>query len=141
MLVIEPCAFEEFEAALALMKSNMAAELARADIVWDGAWHRTYYEQNDNFSVFFKDRWIGFLSLEFVPGRLFVHTVQLTESAQGRMHGYRIYQWLLKRAAVADIQEIGCKAFIDSSVISLYERLGFEIVATDPPLCSMRLKI
>ncbi|WP_407330054.1 hypothetical protein [Congregibacter brevis] len=60
-----------------------------------------------------------------MPRRLFVHNVQITESAQGRMHGYRIYQWLLKSAALADIQEIVCEAFIDSSVIPLYERLGF----------------
>lgn len=119
----------------------MEGALAKNNILWDGDWHRENYICKDNYSIFRGDDWIGFLSLELEQTCLFIHTLQLTSSAQGKIFGYRVFEWIEAKAKSMQCRQIGCRAFKNSPVISLYERMGFKIINIDGVLCEMRLEL
>ena len=141
MLELKTTTSGEFEDALALMKKNMGPELKSRGIVWDDAWNRSHYIDNDNYSIFSREDWIGFLSLEHKQDCLFIHTLQLIPEAQGKNFGYRVYEWIRAEAGSSGKSRIGCRALASSPVVASYLRLGFELVKTENVLCEMRLEL
>ncbi len=138
MLTIEHATPDEFIEALSLMKENEAQE-AIPQLRWDQEWAQNNYQDKDNYSIFRDGCWIGFLSLEILPDALFVHTLQLTPEAQGNIWGYRVYEWILAKAASFGKYRIECNVLKDSSASQLYSRLGFELLHTDKYLSKMQL--
>ena len=120
------------------MKDNEAQEVIPG-LPWDQEWAQDNYQDKDNYSIFRGRCWIGFLSLEILPDALFVHTLQLTPEAQGNIWGYRVYEWILAKAASLGKYRIDCNVLKDSSASALYLRLGFELVRTDNFLSKMQL--
>ena len=141
MLVIQPTSADEFAIALSLMKENMEPVLLNNGLSWDDEWNYNNYINEDNYSIFNKGDWIGFLSLELREDCLFVNTLQLTKDSQGSTFGYRVYEWVRAKADSTSSRHIGCKAFSSSSAASLYERIGFKIVKTEGSFCEMRLDL
>jgi hypothetical protein len=141
VLAIQPCSTSEFTAALALMKENMEPQLVSCGLSWDDGWHRHNYISKDNYSIFSSNGWIGFLSLEVRQDCLFINTLQLASNAQGSILGYRVYEWIRAKALSVNCSKLGCKSFKDSPVVSLYKRLGFEIVESEGFFCEMRLDV
>ncbi len=141
MLVIKPTSIDEFSTALSLMKENMESLLVNCNLSWDDEWNHSNYISKDNYSIFSNDDWIGFLSLGLIENCLFVHTLQLTKTAQGNIFGYRVYQWIRAKADSSRCRQIGCKAISGSSAASLYKRIGFKIVKTEGEFCEMRLDL
>ena len=141
MLAIQPCSAGEFTSALALMKENMEPQLESCGLNWDDEWHRRNYIAKDNYSISNSNDWIGFLSMEILQDCLFINTLQLTSNAQRNIFGYRVYEWIRAKALSVDCSKLGCKAFKDSPVVSLYGKLGFEIVESEGFFCVMRLEI
>ena len=141
MLELKVATSSEFDDALALMKKNMGPELMSRGIEWDDAWNRSNYIDNDNYSIFSRADWIGFLSLEHKQDCLFINTLQLIPEAQGKNFGYRVYEWIKAEAESSGKPRIECRALVNSSVVAAYLRLGFEVVKTENVLCELRLEL
>lgn len=141
MLLIKPSSADEFTRALSLIKENMEVHLANSDISWDDDWNRQNYISKDNYSIFRRDEWIGYLSLEIIQECLYVHTLQLTTDVQGKIFGFRVYQWIKAKAYSSNCRLIGCKTFTSSPVVPLYKRLGFKIVRTEGVLSQLQLDL
>ncbi len=96
---------------------------------WNQDWVDRNYRQNENYSILRATNWIGFLTLEWRESDLFIHTLQLAKQAQGSVYGVRVYEWILEKMDVRGKDTIMCKAFRGSSVLRLYQRMGFSEVA------------
>jgi hypothetical protein len=137
MLTVEHATPDEFIEALSLIKEH-EAQVEIPGLSWDQEWAQSNYQDKDNYSIFRAGDWIGFLSLELLPDALFVHTLQLTPEAQGSIWGFRVYEWILIKAASFGKHRIECNVLKDSSASALYLRLGFELVHTDTYLSKMQ---
>lgn len=131
MLKIEPSTADEFDSALDLMQENMAPLLTGHGIAWDRSWHRKSYEGKQNYSIKIRGSWIGFVSLEFQSDCLFVHTLQLIPKAQGNIYGNMVLQWLKGQSRSQGLKNLACKTISGSSIVTLYQRLGFKVIGRD----------
>ncbi|MEP4147676.1 MAG: GNAT family N-acetyltransferase [Halioglobus sp.] len=131
----------ELEKGLTLMRTNMSATLEARGVPWDDDWNRKHYSSLDNYSVFLRDQWIGFISIEEIQDTLFVHTLQLSPEYQGNVYGIKLFQWLCAQALGSDKNFIRCRAIEGSSVVELYSRLGFAVEGTSGVLVSLALSL
>lgn len=141
MLKLTAAEEAEFDRGLKLMRINMSAELEMKGILWDENWNRGNYESLDNYSVFLRGHWIGFVSIEIILDALFVHTVQLTPEFQGNIYGMKLFQWLRAEALASNKKLIRCSAIEGSQVIEQYSRLGFAVEGVRGILVSMVLRL
>ena len=131
----------EFESALLLMRFNMAATLEKKGIAWDDDWNRKHYDSLDNYSIFLRDQWIGFISMEVMQDALYVHTIQLCPQYQGNIYGMKLFRLLCARALESDRNLIRCSAIDGSSVVQQYIRLGFVVESTHGVLVNLVLSL
>jgi hypothetical protein len=141
MLKLVAAEQSEFDKGLILMRANMSATLEGRGIPWDDDWNRKHYSSLDNYSVFLRDKWIGFISIEEMQDALFVHTLQLSPEYQGNIYGIKLFQWLCARALEGDKKFIRCRAIEGSSVVELYSRLGFAVEGVSGALVSLALSL
>ncbi|MEP5570076.1 MAG: hypothetical protein ABJN62_19705 [Halioglobus sp.] len=141
MLMLVAAKQSEFDKGLILMRTNMSATLEAVGVPWDDEWNRTHYLSLDNYSIFLKGQWIGFISVEEVQDGLFVHTLQLAPEHQGNIYGLKIFQWLCARVFECDKNFIRCRAIKGSSVVEQYFRLGFVVESTSGVLVSLALAL
>ena len=119
----------------------MSATLKERGIPWDDDWNRKHYSTLDNYSVFLRDQWIGFISTEEMQDALFVHTLQLSPEYQGNIYGVKLFQWLCRRALESNKNFIRCRAIEGSSVVELYSRLGFAVEGVNGVLVTLALPL
>ncbi len=141
MLKLAVANSSEFDKGLILMRTNMLVTLEGKGIPWDDDWNRKHYSLLDNYSVFLRDHWKGFISIEDMQDALFVHTLQLSPEYQGNIYGIKLFQWLRARALCSDKNFIRCRAVEGSSVVELYSRLGFAVEGTSGVLVSLALSL
>ena len=137
MVEFRPTQQGEYIPVFQLMRENMESLLREQGVSWDQAWVEENYASKVNHSIFVTDRWIGFISLEWVGSTVFIHTLQLTKSAQGSVYGYRIYEWLLQQADVRGVTTVCCRTFRHSPLVDLYQKLGFSVVSTEGILVTL----
>lgn len=141
MLKLVAAQQSEFDKGLVLMRTNMSATLRERGIPWNDEWNRKHYASLDNYSVFLRDEWIGFISMEDMQDALFVHSLQLSPEYQGNIYGIKLFQWLCARALKSDKNFIRCRAIEGSSVVEQYSRLGFEVEGVRGILVSLALSL
>ena len=123
------------------MRNNMSAALEGRGIPWDDDWNRKHYSSLENYSIFRRDQWIGFVSIEDDQDALFVHTLQLSPDHQGNIYGIKLFYWLCARARESDKRLIRCRAIDGSPVVELYCRLGFSVEAVKGVLVSLAFSV
>ncbi len=138
---LRPATAAERARAFRLMRDNMQPYLEQEGIAWDQQWTERNYSAKDNYSIFTRDQWRGFLSIESSPGTIFIHTLQLAPESQGRIFGIAVFDWLLERAAALGATTLDCRAFRSSPALKLYHKLGFRVVAEDGVLVDLRLNL
>lgn len=141
MIKLRPTEQDEYAPAFRLMRENMDSYHRIHGIPWDQSWIEENYAGKDNYSVFSRNLWVGFISLQWGCSDVFVHTLQLSKSAQGSVYGYRVYNWLLQQAEVRCVKTIRCKTFVNSPLENLYQKLGFSIVTTEKCLITLEKHI
>jgi len=140
-LAITPATPGEFNAALDLMRANMGPYHERHGIPWDTDWLVANYRDKDNYSISRRGEWIGFVSLEWQPERAYIHTLQLTAAAQGRLFGMRVFEWILAAAAARGLPGVACRSFRDNPAVALYRKLGFQLTAEEGLFCLLERKL
>lgn len=140
-ILLRPATSAELARAFQLIRENMQPYLDQAGVAWDQRWMEQNYSAKDNYSVFMRDQWRGFLSIELSSDKLFIHTLQLVPESQGRIFGIAVFEWLLEQAAGRGVTTLACRAFRSSPALSLYEKLGFRIIAEDGMLVNLSLNL
>ena len=139
MIKILPIDESEYDAAFELMRENMEIYHEAHKIPWDQDWVNSNYRNKENYSVFRRCEWIGFLSIEWLVDAAFIHTLQLAKSVQGGIFGIRVFEWILAQAEEREIFNIACKSFRDNPALELYRKLGFEVAAEEGVLLELHL--
>jgi len=139
MIEIRHIGIDEYNGAYQLMHENMVLYHDMYSLRWDQGWIEENYRDKDNYSIFWCGKWIGFLSLEWESDKLTIHTLQLSKVAQGNIYGHRVFEWILDLAETKGIVEIACRSFKDNPTVSLYKKLGFEVVSAKGFLLELRV--
>lgn len=111
MLDIRPVLMTEYPAFYALMHQNMQRYHERYDLAWDQQWTESNYRDKHNYAICRQGEAVGFLSLEWQPGQLYIHTLQLDRAVQGGVYGARVFAWLKALAVERGAATIVCKSF------------------------------
>ena len=131
----------EYEFAFDLMKENMKKYYDLYGIAWDQEWvHKTYIDK-ENYIITKLNEKIGFLSLEKKHNELYVHTVQICPKFQNQRIGLYVLRALVEMMQDLGLQNLICRVFKDSQALAMYERLGFERVAHENFLITMKCSV
>lgn len=141
MLTIQATRTAQYPQIFSIMRANMERYHQQYAIAWDQDWMDANYRNKENYSLLLRNDLVGFVSIESRPDELYIHTLQLTAALQGRVYGYQIYQWLLSLAEQRAASAISCKSFRDNPAIELYQRVGFDVLATEGFLVSLSLAL
>jgi GNAT superfamily N-acetyltransferase len=141
MIEVSPICDTDYDLAFRTMRENMISYHEKYGLPWNQDWVDRNYRQNENYSIFRSTAWIGFLSLEWRESDLFIHTLQLAKHAQGSVYGARVYQWILEQMDVRGKGRITCKTFRGSSMVNLYQRMGFTEVAYEDNFVTLEKRI
>jgi ribosomal protein S18 acetylase RimI-like enzyme len=138
---IRPVLALEYPAFYALMRENMQRYHERYDIAWDQQWTESNYRDKHNYAICRRTEAVGFLSLEWQPGQLYIHTLQLSPDVQGRFYGARVFAWLKTLATERGVATIVCKSFKDNPALAMYRKMGLEIVETQGILVQLAVAV
>ena len=141
MIKLLPPSELEYEFVFDLMKENMKKYYDLYGIAWSQEWLRKNYIDKENYIITKSNEKIGFLSLEKKPGELYVHTIQVCAKFQNRRIGLYALRTLVKMMRDLSLQSLVCRVFKDSPVLAMYERLGFERVAQENFLITLRCRV
>ncbi len=141
MIGVFPICDTDYDLAFETMRENMIPYHEEYGLPWNQDWIDRNFRRNENYSIFSSTSWIGFLSIEWRDSDLYIHTLQLSKSAQGSVYGARIYEWILEQMNVRGKDKITCKTFRGSSMIDLYTRMGFTEVANENYLVTLEMRI
>ena len=92
---------------------------------WSPNAFRKDFHAEDTTLIVIAKRDVGFFSLRGTDSGLYLENIQLAPSIQGRGIGTAILEGILQRNPSKPIQ---LTTFIDNPAISLYKRLGFEVI-------------
>ena len=141
MIEVSRTSDTEYDLAFQTMKENMISYHEQHGLPWNKDWIDKSFRYNENYSIFRSTTWIGFLSLEWRNVDLFIHTLQLSKSAQGSVYGARVYDWIVEQMHLRGRSKITCKTFCGSPMIDLYKRMGFTEVARENYLATLEKRI
>jgi ribosomal protein S18 acetylase RimI-like enzyme len=141
MLDIRPVLMTEYPAFYALMHQNMQRYHERYDLAWDQQWTESNYRDKHNYAICRQGEAVGFLSLEWQPGQLYIHTLQLDRAVQGGVYGARVFAWLKALAVERGAATIVCKSFKDNPALAMYRKMGLEIVETQGILVQLAVAV
>lgn len=141
MIKLSPPSEAEYEFAFDLMKENMKKYYDLYGIAWDQEWLRKNYLDNENYILTKSSEKIGFLSIEKKQSELYVHTIQVCPKFQNRRIGLYALRVLVKMMQDLTLQNLVCRVFKDSPMLAMYERLGFERVAHENFLITLRCSV
>ena len=109
---------------------------------WDDSWQREDFERRFAACavsvVEIDGRPIGGLFLETCADALFIHEIQLLPDCQGAGIGTAILQGVVEQARARNIPTELAVVEVNERARRLYERLGFAVVAAEPPFIRMR---
>ena len=128
----------DYEFAFDLMKTNMRKYYDFYGIPWEQEWLRKNYLGKENYIITKLNKKIGFLSVEKNPNELYVHTIQVSPAFQNQRIGLYTLRALTEIMRNFGLQNIVCRVFKDSPILAMYERIGFERVAHENFLITLR---
>ena len=109
---------------------------------WDEAWQRRDFERRFReylVSIIECDGYpAGGLLLEWKPDSLYIHELQLLPEYQGQGIGTGVLRKVIEQAAVRRFPVTLSVVPANPRAQHLYEKLGFEVTATEPPFIHMR---
>lgn len=109
---------------------------------WDEAWQRTDFDRRLAaciVSIVEADhRAAGSLWLEWKPDSLYIHEVQIVPEFQGNGLGTAVVQNVIEQGARRRLPVTLSVVPANPRAQRLYERLGFEVTAIEPPFIRMR---
>jgi ribosomal protein S18 acetylase RimI-like enzyme len=109
---------------------------------WDEAWQQTDFDRRLAayiVSIVEADhRAAGSLWLEWKPDSLYIHEVQIVPEFQGNGLGTAVVQNVIEQGARRTLPVTLSVVPANPRAKRLYERLGFEITAIEPPFIRMR---
>jgi ribosomal protein S18 acetylase RimI-like enzyme len=109
---------------------------------WDDSWQRADFERRFagcSVSVaVVGGRPIGGLFLETRSDALFIHEIQVLPECQGRGIGTALLQGIVAQARARNLPTELAVVEANERARRLYERLGFTVVALEPPFIRMR---
>ena len=114
----------EFWRGMEVMRLNMQPLYAAHNLAWKQDSIERHFASMENYSIRNGDAWRGFVSLEWQPGSLFIHTFQLLPRFQGGPIGARAFRALERLCLEHGVGEMRWRAFRDSAAATLYEKLG-----------------
>ena len=141
MIKLSPPSEAEYEFAFDLMKENMKKYYDLYGIAWDQEWLRKNYLDNENYILTKSNEKIGFLSIEKKQRELYVHSIQVCAKFQNRRIGLYALRVLVKMMQDFKLQNLVCRVFKDSPMLAMYERLGFERIAHENFLITLRCSV
>jgi ribosomal protein S18 acetylase RimI-like enzyme len=109
---------------------------------WDEAWQRVDFQRRFHqyvVSIIECDgRAAGGLLLEWTPHSLYIHEIQLLPEYQSKGIGTGVIGRLIEQAAARRLPVTLSVVPANRRAQHLYERLGFEVTAIEPPFIRMR---
>ena len=109
---------------------------------WDEAWQRRDFDRRFNeylvSIIAFEGKEAGGLLLEWKPGSLYIHEIQLLPEYQGRGIGTAVVQKVIEQGARRKLPITLSVVPANQRAKSLYERLGFEVTGVESPFIRMR---
>ncbi|HYB96341.1 MAG TPA: GNAT family N-acetyltransferase [Vicinamibacterales bacterium] len=109
---------------------------------WDDDWQlRDFDRRMGAYEIWIieeDDQPCGGLMIEATPESFYIHEIQVRPEFQGRGIGTTIVRSVLTRAAQREVVVELSVVPANAGARRLYERLGFEVVAQQPPFIRMR---
>jgi len=140
-IVVSRVGAEELPGAYALIKLNMHRYHEILGIPWRDVWVEDNYKDKENYKITLRGAWKGFLSVEYRPASVFVHTLQIVAQHQGGIYGVAALDWVKAQARERSLPTVECKTFRINPAVALYQKLGFKITAEDAKLYTMALPV
>jgi ribosomal protein S18 acetylase RimI-like enzyme len=111
---------------------------------WDEAWQRRDFARRFReylTSIIECDgRTAGGLLLEWKPDSLYIHEIQLLPEYQSKGIGTEVIGKVIEQAAARRLPVTLSVVPANPRAQLLYERLGFEVTATEPPFIRMQYR-
>jgi ribosomal protein S18 acetylase RimI-like enzyme len=124
----------------ALIRENMSPYHDRHGIPWSQAWIEQMFDEQDNYAIVRAGEPIGCISLEWLEGALYIHTLQLIAPLQGSIYGIKVLRWLLAQSQDRGCEKLRCRTFRDNPAVSLYQKLGFVVTGEENFLLDLELQ-
>ena len=131
----------EYERIFRLMKTNMYGMQNGIGIEWSQQELEINYRDKLNYSVYRKDEFVGFVSLELYQKGLFVHTLQIVPHCQNRRVGYSVFKFIIELANKNEVELLRCSVFDNNSAIKMYLALGFREIDRINRVIQMELNL
>jgi len=141
MYYFKPTLDNEYEKIFRLMKTNMYGMQNEIGIEWSQQELETNYRDKSNYSVYRKDEFVGFVSLELYQKGLFVHTLQIVQHYQNRRVGYNVIKFIIEIARKNEVELLRCCVFDNNSAIKMYLALGFREINRVNRIIQMELNL
>jgi GNAT superfamily N-acetyltransferase len=114
-----------------LTRSNMADFYATTGRQWDGKVFDSSWPHTENYLIRDGVRTIGLVRLSEAADRLYIRDLQVEPAHQRRGAGQFVLKAVREMAIERGLRQVSIAVFATDSGRKLYERAGFEIVATN----------
>ena len=141
MYYFKPTLDNDYDRIYRLMKTNMYGMQNEIGIEWNQQELEINYRNKKNYSVYRKDEFVGFVSLELYQKGLFVHTLQIVPHYQNKRVGYNAFKFIIELANKNEAELLRCNVFDNSSAIKMYLALGFREIDRINRVIQMELNL
>jgi ribosomal protein S18 acetylase RimI-like enzyme len=141
MYYFKPTLDSEYDEIFQLMKTNMYEIQNEIGIEWNQRELENNYRDKTNYSVYRRDEFVGFVSLEFFQKYLFIHTLQIVPQYQNRRIGYRVFKFIIELAKEKKAKLLRCSVFENNTAIKMYLALGFREIDRINRVIQMELNL
>ncbi len=136
-LRISPASMRDVIFANGLAQENMRHYYERYDLEWNSDDFSQEWNALESYVIFEANTQVGFLSLSMHCANLYIRDIQITEKYTGQGIGTWVISQITSIAKKRNLQSIRLKVFNDNPAKSLYQRLGFLVVGSEPNLLRM----
>jgi len=141
MYYFKPTLDNDYDRIYRLMKTNMYGMQNEIGIEWNQQELEINYRNKTNYSVYRKDEFVGFVSLELYQKGLFVHTLQIVPHYKNKRVGYNAFKFIIELANKNEAELLRCNVFDNSSAIKMYLALGFREIDRINRVIQMELNL
>jgi ribosomal protein S18 acetylase RimI-like enzyme len=138
---LRPAAPSDLDFLFALYSTTMR-DVVEQTWGWDEAWQRTDFVKRFAESVVsvveVAGRAAGTVWVQWTPDCLYICELQVSPEFQGRGLGTAVLQHMIEQAASRGLPVELAVVPANPRAKGWYERVGFEVVATEPPFIRMR---
>jgi ribosomal protein S18 acetylase RimI-like enzyme len=127
----------DYEFALQLSRSNMAAYYTRHGFVWDDAYFARFWDAAENFGVYQDGQCVGLVRMRLEADAMHLSDLQVMPEHQGAGIGAAALQYMMQLAKVRRKPFMRLAVFVDNPARRFYERHGFAVVEQEGALCKM----